>query len=917
MMSSDNKSRILHEGERYVQQGKITQAIHEYEKIVKDDPEDILTLNIIGDLHLREGKVSEANRLFSQVAESYARNNFLLKAIAVYKKILNTDAQNLQINSSVAALYMRQGMNVDARNQYILLADLCAQQGKPREALEAYEKVAEIDPANSPVQLKLAESYLAQDSKGKAYESLAQAARAQMKSGDMPAAMTSFRRALALNLASSDALKGFLESALQAGDLKAALDQVKESIDSATRDPALLEVLGCAYQAAGDLDRAERYFRMLFNADDSRFACFFSLSTAFLESGNPDQALACLEPVIPVVISRRATDSLADAYHRILDANTEHLPTLHKLSEIFFAANDDRRYISVLEKIADYHTSSGNPSEALEPLGKILQAAPDNEIYLTKHRKVFEQAFPGTPYRLPRTLQESNRTSARSLNNAAAQAVIESAGDAGSDSTIVEIDLLLNYGMKEKALELLRGLEMRRPKDRDVRSRLASLFRESGESRLAAEQYILLSALKREAGEEEAAKKLLGEATDLAPDLANSRLDVVAFAREHGMDLEIEPANPPGGASSTPFEVDLSGDLSEIFFKDAQGLPEAQESIPDAEAETAVDEYAQDIPQPSGPESIEEQLQEVDFYIRLGFHDEARAKLGEITAICPDHPDLPARCSQLGIELAATHEPAVSAASAPASQEAASAFLEPEPVPLNVPWSDHGDAAAFSNATHLTEDQNLEAAGSSLHTVPRADAACGDPAGQTAQEVKQETAVFAAPEPARATHAWGGMDADAPSNSMFVDIIEEVNSLTNLEITREDFETHFNLGIAFREMGLTEDGIKEFQIAIKALDPQESPREFIQCCGMLSTCFLERDMPRSAIRWCRTGLNIKEISSHETMALRYDMAIANTAAGDVDQALESLGTIFGLDPSYRDVAQRIDTLKSGLDRHAL
>jgi tetratricopeptide (TPR) repeat protein len=144
-----------------------------------------------------------------------------------------------------------------------------------------------------------------------------------------------------------------------------------------------------------------------------------------------------------------------------------------------------------------------------------------------------------------------------------------------------------------------------------------------------------------------------------------------------------------------------------------------------------------------------------------------------------------------------------------------------------------------------------------------------------------------------------------------------VNSLTNLEITREDFETHFNLGIAFREMGLTEDGIKEFQIAIKALDPQESPREFIQCCGMLSTCFLERDMPRSAIRWCRTGLNIKEISSHETMALRYDMAIANTAAGDVDQALESLGTIFGLDPSYRDVAQRIDTLKSGLDRHAL
>ena len=64
-------------------------------------------------------------------------------------------------------------------------------------------------------------------------------------------------------------------------------------------------------------------------------------------------------------------------------------------------------------------------------------------------------------------------------------------------------------------------------------------------------------------------------------------------------------------------------------------------------------------------------------------------------------------------------------------------------------------------------------------------------------------------------------------------------------------------------------------------------------------------------------LNLKEISSHETMALGYDMAIAHTAADDVDQALDSLGVIFGLDPNYRDVAQRIDNLKSDLDGHAL
>jgi len=44
--------------------------------------------------------------------------------------------------------------------------------------------------------------------------------------------------------------------------------------------------------------------------------------------------------------------------------------------------------------------------------------------------------------------------------------------------------------------------------------------------------------------------------------------------------------------------------------------------------------------------------------------------------------------------------------------------------------------------------------------------------------------------------------------------------------------------------------IREFQIAVKILDPDKSPREAIRCCGMLSTCFLEKRMPHSAMRWC-------------------------------------------------------------------
>ena len=146
-------------------------------------------------------------------------------------------------------------------------------------------------------------------------------------------------------------------------------------------------------------------------------------------------------------------------------------------------------------------------------------------------------------------------------------------------------------------------------------------------------------------------------------------------------------------------------------------------------------------------------------------------------------------------------------------------------------------------------------------------------------------------------------------NAMFADLMDEVNSLTDQQLAQEEFETNFNTGIAYREMGLVDDAIQAFQAAVKNLDPAKLPREFVQCCGMLSTCFVEKGMPRSALRWCQSGLAVPHISPHEAMALRYDLGAAHALIGEPERALECFLLVFDLDPSYRDVAQRIDDLK--------
>ena len=80
------------------------------------------------------------------------------------------------------------------------------------------------------------------------------------------------------------------------------------------------------------------------------------------------------------------------------------------------------------------------------------------------------------------------------------------------------------------------------------------------------------------------------------------------------------------------------------------------------------------------------------------------------------------------------------------------------------------------------------------------------------------------------------------------DIFREFKKGVEQQLSAEDYETHFNLGIAYKEMGLVDEAIGEFQLASK------DPARAVECCSMLGLCFLEKGMPQLAIKWYRKGL---------------------------------------------------------------
>ena len=71
----------------------------------------------------------------------------------------------------------------------------------------------------------------------------------------------------------------------------------------------------------------------------------------------------------------------------------------------------------------------------------------------------------------------------------------------------------------------------------------------------------------------------------------------------------------------------------------------------------------------------------------------------------------------------------------------------------------------------------------------------------------------------------------------------------------EDLETHYNLGIAFREMGLLEEAISEFQKVAKASDKGKAFRYAMQCCTLLGLAFMEKGQPNIAAIWYERALH--------------------------------------------------------------
>ena len=149
----------------------------------------------------------------------------------------------------------------------------------------------------------------------------------------------------------------------------------------------------------------------------------------------------------------------------------------------------------------------------------------------------------------------------------------------------------------------------------------------------------------------------------------------------------------------------------------------------------------------------------------------------------------------------------------------------------------------------------------------------------------------------------GGGDLLAgPAEQTLEEIVEGFKKGVSENLSSTDYDTHFNLGIAYREMGLIDEAIGEFQLAAK-------DRSFlVSCCSNLGLCFLEKGIPELAVKWYRRGLDAPGVSEDDSLGLLYDLGNAYLSTSDNDTAYKTFVELYGINSNYRDVVARIEEL---------
>ncbi|HEV7373441.1 MAG TPA: tetratricopeptide repeat protein [Pyrinomonadaceae bacterium] len=770
-----DKAKVVRAAEKYLAQGKIPAAIKEYRQIVENDKDDFTALNMLGDLYARQDNKQEAAQCFIRIAEHYREEGFQSKAIAMYKKIDRLNPRSPEIANKLALLYETQGLIVDARAQYMIVAEAWLRDGQTRKALEIFRKVADLDPQNTEARIKLAQGYMREGLKTEAATAFAEAGAQFLARGKHERAVEAYTQSLDLHPRDYVALNGYLNSHIALGTPDEAAEVLERALSEKPEDIELLSMLVNAYIEAEDAPSAERVVIRLVTVESSNYMRFIGVAQLYLKAGKVDEAVRVLSSITEQLLSGREEARLMELLNEALARDPEHVEALRLLVRVYAWQRDDEKQRQTLERLVEAAEAAGLADVERSTLLQLAQFSPDQR-YLER---------------------------------------LQALGHAPEQKT-----------------------EERQPEAEPTTEEIPSF-----ESFAFVTEETTASAMGLPPTEEVAEFEFNTVAPPVAaPDPSSSFADLNEDANETA---------PPSSFQ----EYDFGGETKEAATAEA------------GESQDTLDERRQAL--------LRQELDSVDFYLAQGYMDIAADTLEMLERQFGAHELIAARREKLN---------------QPAPPPSVAQPTPPETVEFET----------FARYDVAEEAPPIEAEGVEVDEI-FAEIEAAPQASQP--PVSNETV---APEISTIKTRPGIDPGLAAIFDEFRTAAEEEESPS----AEGDYETHYNLGTAYKEMELLDEAVKEFQSAAEMVSPKDGTPRYLQCCNMLGHCFMSKEMPRLAVMWFKKGLEAPGHTEDEYQALRYDLGTSYEQMGDLDRAIEVFSEVYGINISYRGVAEKLRELQT-------
>ncbi len=507
---------------------------------------------------------------------------------------------------------------------------------------------------------------------------------------------------------------------------------------------------------------------------------------------------------------------------------------------------------------------------------------------------------------------------------------------------LAEAEVYLKYGLEEKARERLLEVKRSAPENLGARRRLKAIYRDRHQDAEACAEILAIARILGRRNRREAALREVREGLELAPNYRELRellVDLESGAgsastatlptsRSATIELRaLKEAAAPPSAKTPEDSGTLEGVPLEWALEPAQGAdagspgaapsapePSLLEGGPQGEAVVAPDEEGLPIELRSLLEEPEESpilmvegegvgleqamaddLSEAEFYLSQGMADEAREVYRRMQARDSRHSAV--------VKLAGKLAPGTSAPPAEGPRTPPAAESAPPPSP---------DAKTFAGRPGVTgplagrgapagpQPRSVDSDASMEKVVPKFTVADSRGEGGGFVNLGAQLEEELAAEEHEAAPRTGGPLVDG--------LLREFQKGVREQLDEKDFETHYNLGIAYKEMELFDEAIQEFRLAAR------DAKRALECADLLGICFLAKGQAGQAVQELIAGLKIEGQPRGAYHSLRYDLGLAYESQGDMERALAQFETVQREDPRFKDVQVRVQALQARVPR---